>query len=884
MQEFTTPMMKQYQAIKAQYMDCLLFYRMGDFYELFMDDAHVGSQVLNITLTSRPKGKDGRIPMAGVPYHAVDSYLAKLVKAGYKVAICEQVSLPNKHGIIDREVVRIVTPGTVLDEKALERKENNYIVSLTIEDETLAISAADISTGYFAATQLRFTDLKQVIRDELFRLNPSECILSEELYNNPELLKILKSEKGLNIYCFHEWESYADNAKDFLKKHFGIATLASFGLEDKNVSLQTSAALLGYLQNTQKNKISHIKKITSLTTENYLVLDRSTIINLELFSTIREHDTKGSLLHILDQTLTAMGGRLLKQWIRKPLIHKEEVLARHDAVEEILKKRNLRLQLQATLREISDIERILSRLSVNIGNARDLVNLKESLKTILVVKDLIGKNSNERQTLLKHLHEKISPNVNKVIEIIQTNIADDPPIDLKIGRLVKPGINKNLDKLREIVGNCKNWMIALEKQEREKTGIGSLKVRFNKVFGFYIEISKSNLHLIPDNYLRKQTLVNGERFITPELKRQEEIILRAEEEINDLEYKLFLNVLNQVLVHSEDLQEAAQSIAEIDCLINFAHIADKNQYIRPTILYSGEIKITNGRHPVVEKLLEQDSQFVPNGVCLDNINQQLLLLTGPNMAGKSVFIRQIAIVVLMNQIGCFVPAEKAYVSLVDRIFVRSGASDVITSALSTFMVEMVETAHILHHATKNSLIIMDEIGRGTSTYDGISIAWAVAEYLVTNFRQPPKTLFATHYHELQKLEEQYPTNIKNYHMEVINERGEPIFLHTILPGGASHSFGVAVAKLAGVPEPVIKKANEILHALENRHSEKEEQQILPSIYDLASTTFAEKLIHKELDNIDIHQMTPLEALNKLADLKDKLKLLQQNEQLMQQAD
>lgn len=879
MQEFTTPMMKQYQAIKAQYMDCLLFYRMGDFYELFMDDAHIGSQVLNITLTSRPKGKDGRIPMAGVPYHAVDTYLAKLVKAGYKVAICEQVSLPSKYGIVDREVVRIITPGTVLDEKALEKKENNYIVSLIVANETLAISVADISTGYFATSQLPFQNLAQVIRDELFRLNPSECILSEDLYNNPELLKILKSEKGLNIYCFHEWESYADNANEFLKKHFGIATLASFDIEDKPFSQQTSAALLGYLQNTQKNKISHIKKITSLATENYLVLDRSTIINLELFSTIREHDTKGTLLNVLDQTLTAMGGRLLKQWMRKPLTYKEEIIDRHDAVEELLTKRDLRLQLQESLKEITDIERILSRLSVNIGNARDLVNLKESLKTILIVKDLLIRKDVK---LLEKLHEKISPNINKVIEIIETNIVDEPPIDLKIGGLIKPGINKNLDMLRKTVGSCKDWIIELEKQERQKTGIGSLKVRFNKVFGFYIEISKSNLHLLPDNYLRKQTLVNGERFITPELKVQEEIILRAEEEINDLEYTLFLDVLHQILEHIEDLQEAAQSIAAIDCLTNFAYIAEKNQYVRPTILYSGEIKITNGRHPVVEKLLDQDIQFVPNDVCLDNINQQLLLLTGPNMAGKSVFIRQVAVIILMNQIGCFVPAAKAHLSLVDRIFVRSGASDVITSGLSTFMVEMVETAHILHHATKNSLIIMDEIGRGTSTYDGISIAWAVAEYLVTNFRQPPKTLFATHYHELQTLEEQYPTNIKNYHMEVINEHGEPIFLHTILPGGASHSFGVAVAKLAGVPEPVIKKAQEILHSLENRHIEKEEKQT--TIYTLPSTAFAEKLIHKELDNIDIHQMTPLEALNKLAELKDKLKLFQMEKETMMQVD
>src|SRR5258708_7680114 len=653
----------------------------------------------------------------------------------------------------------------------------------------------------------------------------------------------------------------------FLKIHFGIATLASFDIEDKPFSQQTSAALLGYLQNTQKNKISHIKKITSLATENYLVLDRSTIINLELFSTIIEHDTKGTLLNVLDQTLTAMGGRLLKQWMRKPLTYKEEIIDRHDAVEELLTKRDLRLQLQESLKEITDIERILSRLSVNIGNARDLVNLKESLKTILIVKDLLIRKDVK---LLEKLHEKISPNINKVIEIIETNIVDEPPIDLKIGGLIKPGINKNLDMLRKTVGSCKDWIIELEKQERQKTGIGSLKVRFNKVFGFYIEISKSNLHLLPDNYLRKQTLVNGERFITQELKVQEEIILRAEEEINDLEYTLFLDVLHQILEHIEDLQEAAQSIAAIDCLTNFAYIAEKNQYVRPTILYSGEIKITNGRHPVVEKLLDQDIQFVPNNVCLDNINQQLLLLTGPNMAGKSVFIRQVAVIILMNQIGCFVPAAKAHLSLVDRIFVRSGASDVITSGLSTFMVEMVETAHILHHATKNSLIIMDEIGRGTSTYDGISIAWAVAEYLVTKEKEKPKTLFATHYHELQALEEKFPKYISNYHMAVGDDRGEPVFLHTISPGGASHSFGVAVAKLAGIPAPIIKRAKEMLEELEkNRGEQKDaaEEQFIPQPINLA-----DHLIHKELEQLDIARMTPLEALNILAKLKQKLQL------------
>ncbi len=870
MQNFSTPMMKQYMEIKKNYQDCLLFYRMGDFYELFMEDAHIGARILNITLTSKHNGKNGKIPMAGVPYHAVDAYLNKLVKAGYKVAICEQVSLPNKYGLVDREVVRVVTPGTMLDEKALEKKENNYIISLLIEDEILALAIADISTGYFSLTQLPFENLSQVLRDELSRINPSECILPESLYNDPELLKLLKTEKGLSIYCFHEWDVFAQKAEAYLKKHFGVATLAGFAVEDKLLALQAAASLLGYLEETQKTAVSHIKKITIFSSDEYMMLDKSTMINLELFSTIREHDTRGTLLNVLDMTKTAMGGRLLKQWLRKPLLQKSEIGKRHDAVEEFLKNNTARNLLRTRLEEVNDIERILSRLSVHIGNARDIINLKQSLHTILDIKASLKEYE---ASLIQELTEKISQKIKNTIEYIDIYIIDEPPIDLKSGGLIKNGVDKELDTLRHTVSGSKNWIAKLEEDEKERTGISSLKIRFNKVFGFYIEISRSNLHLVPQDYIRKQTLVNGERFITPELKQHEEIILTAEEKINELEYSIFIKVLAQILTQIEMLQEAAQSIAILDCLLNFANLAETEEYVRPKMLYSGEIRIKNGRHPVVEKLLDE-MQFVPNDITLDNINQQLLLITGPNMAGKSVLIRQVALIVLMAQIGCFVPAEQAYISIVDRIFVRSGASDVITSGLSTFMVEMVETAYILHHTTRNSLIIMDEIGRGTSTYDGISIAWAVAEHLVTAINPSPKTLFATHYHELQALEEQYPTKIKNYHMAVANEKGVPVFLYTILPGGASHSFGVAVAKLAGIPFPVIEKALEVLSSLENRQTNQEQKVALSYQEQLPLT---QHLIHKELEQIDIHQMTPLEALNKLAELKDKIKLLQKKD-------
>lgn len=908
-ENFTTPMMKQYVAIKKQYMDCLLFYRMGDFYELFMDDAQVGARVLNITLTSRAKGKDGRIPMAGVPYHAVDAYLNKLVKAGHKVAICEQVSLPSKTGIIDREVVRIVTPGTVLDEKALEKKENNYIVALHVEKDIVALTVADVSTGYFATTQIVSTNPEQTIKNELARIHPAECILRERLYNDPHMLQTLKTEKGINIFPFLDWASYATDAPSVLKKHFGVNTLAGFGISEQTVAQQTAAAMLGYLQQTQKGPVNHIKKIASYSVHDHLVLDRSTIINLELFSTIREHDSKGTVLSVLDHTVTAMGGRLLKQWIRKPLVAKDEIQQRHAAVAVLLQKQSKRNRMREKIKEISDIERLLSRLSVGLGNARDLVNLKNSLVSVIAIKEEMKKCESELITSLANCIQTDSEPADRfrmtlpsVINYIEKNLVSEPPISIREGGMIASGLDEELDRLRDIVGGSRDWLVELEKKEREDTGIASLKVRFNQVFGFYIEVSKSNLAAVPPTYMRKQTLVNAERFITPELKEQEEIILSAEQRMHDIEFALYQKVLQHVLEHVGIIQDAAQSIAAFDCLLNFAHIAEKRNYVQPILQNSGEINIIAGRHPVVETLLE-NTQFVPNDVALDDDNQQLLLITGPNMAGKSVYIRQIAVIVLMAQMGSFVPAEKAEISLVDQIFVRSGASDVITSGLSTFMVEMVETAHILHHATEKSLIIMDEIGRGTSTYDGISIAWAVAEHLVKGLDKAPKTLFATHYHELQVLEEQYPKQIKNYHMAVADDKGEPIFLHTILPGGASHSFGVAVAKLAGIPENVIARANVLLVELEKRSAKDPSSWLVQDQSNLLTDNktdsgqiqnddvfipqqinLADHLIHKELEQMDISQMTPLEALNKLADLKEKLKLFSMEKKKYMEAD
>ncbi|MBI1863199.1 DNA mismatch repair protein MutS, partial [Candidatus Microgenomates bacterium] len=815
MHEFSTPMMRQYHEIKKKYPGCLLFYRMGDFYELFLEDAHIGARVLNITLTGKAGGKDGRIPMAGIPYHAMDSYLAKLVKAGYKVAICEQLSPPNKKGLVERDVIRIVTPGTLLDENALEKKTNNYIVSILIKGSQASLAVADLSTGYFAVSEKQ-GDHQQWLLDELARIGASECILPDVLYNNHEFLKLLKSQQDMNIYSLPRWNEYTEAPDRLLREHFGVKTLAAFGIEHKPLSLQTTAALLGYLQETQKTTVNHIKTIVAYETDAAMVLDKSTTLNLELFSTIREHNTQGSLLSVLDETVTSMGGRLLKMWLKKPLVDDKQIATRHEGVAVFLKEHKKRKEVRASLEEVADIERILSRLSVNIGNARDLVNMQLSLSKILKIKEYIYHEEGLASELCKMVAEHIPSALQQAIQLVTHYLVPEPPIDPKNGGLIVKGVNKELDKLRDIIGSSKQWMESLEITEREATGINTLKIRYNRVFGFYIEISKSNLHLVPQTYTRKQTLVNGERFVTEDLKKHEEIILTAQEKANEIEYELFVKVLTEVLEFTSEIQQAAQAIATLDCIATFAHVSQKYGYVRPVLLNNGEIHITQGRHAVVERLLDNESQFVPNDVSLDTAGEHLLLITGPNMAGKSVFIRQVALIVLMNQIGCFVPVKKAQLSIVDRIFVRSGASDMITSGLSTFMVEMVETAHILNNATEKSLIVMDEIGRGTSTYDGISIAWAVAQYLVTHFSPSPKTLFATHYHELQLLEKEYPNAIKNFHMAVGGDKSTPVFLHTLLAGGASHSFGIVVAQLAGLPSEVIDSAKSMLQSLEKR--------------------------------------------------------------------
>ncbi|MFZ5424577.1 MAG: DNA mismatch repair protein MutS [Patescibacteria group bacterium] len=858
MSDFETPMMVQYKEIKDAYPDCLLFFRLGDFYELFLDDAKVGANVLGITLTSRSRGKDGRIPMAGVPYHAVNSYLSKLVKAGHKVAICEQVGDTKGPDLVKREVVRVVTPGTLIDQNSLDKSKNNYVAALCIANNTMGLSFADVSTGHFHSFEETTNEIQNVLLDHFSKYTPAEILLNDATYNDSKTLKLL-TELGISIYNYASWSNYSSKPEKHLLTHFNLTTLASFGMGNTPLATETASVLLGYLKETQKDKVSHINKINFSPASDYVELGRSTIFNLELFSTIREGEKYGSLIGVLDETLTPMGARLLRKWIARPLTNISSISARQNSVSEFLENRQLRNNLLGVLKEINDIERILSKISVGLGNARDLVNLKDSLIAVLEVKQVLNL---AKSSLNMKLKGSIDSNLQKLVDKIHITIVDEPPIELKQGNLIKPGVSSKLDDLKRGIKTSQEWISSLEEKEKERTGISTLKVGYNKIFGYYIEISKSNLHLVPESYVRKQTLVSAERFITQRLKEEEEQVLAAEDKINDLEYEIFSSVVDNVLNALPAIQVAAEAVAELDCLVNFAVLAKNYNYCKPNISTSGNIKIINGRHPVVERLL-REVPFVPNDVNLNHEDHQLILITGPNMAGKSVYIRQVGLITLMAQMGSFVPADSAEISVVDKIFVRSGASDFITSGLSTFMVEMVETAHILNNSTKNSLILLDEIGRGTTTYDGVSIAWAVAEYLVKNQQPFAKTMFATHYHELQDLAKE-SSLVKNYQVLAKEESGKPIFLHKVAPGGASHSYGVAVAQLAGIPDVVTTRALEILSTLQGKSFEDWLHE------DSIATDNVSNELTAKLSSIDVNTLTPIEALLKLKELKEKL--------------
>ncbi|MCD8484292.1 DNA mismatch repair protein MutS [Candidatus Woesebacteria bacterium] len=868
MPEYVTPLMQQFADLKEKYTDCLVLFRLGDFYELFDEDAKIGAAILDITLTRKSQSKGGDIPMAGVPYHALDSYLYKLVSAGHKVAIAEQVGEVTKGpGLVERKVVRIVTPGTLLEEGSLETKQNSYVMTLTqrqvSETETqIAFALADITTGQLITAQEKCQTPETYLSDIFTMYQPKECVLPDELYNNPKFLETLQRiAPDLNVSPYSAWKQYADTAAKHIRQHFSVKSLKGFDLENKPLAQEVVATLLGYLEYTQQDPVKHIRGIVLHQPQNWVSLDRATITNLELLTTLRDNQKRGSLLHHLDHTQTSMGGRLLRQWLIHPLRRKTDIETRQNVVTFFAEHPKHLTKLQSVLSEVGDIERLLSRLSVGIGNARDMGRLQQSLAQSLEVKKVLD-------TLSSYDWSRFLPAFTTDLQTLNNTIAntllDEPGFDPRQGGIIRAGVSAELDELRAQVEHSQDWMLALEKTEREQTGITNLKIRSNKVFGFYIEVSKSHLTKIPEHYERKQTLVNSERFFTAELKEKEVALFAAEEKSKLIEHEIYLGLVTQVLEHTDALQTLSQVIAELDCLAALAEVALQHRYVAPTLTECREsdaISISAGRHPVVETLLN-DTPFVPNDTQLDP-DHQLHILTGPNMAGKSVYIRQVALITLLAHIGSHVPAEQASISLVDKIFVRSGASDIITAGLSTFMVEMVETAYILRNATPHSLIIMDEIGRGTSTYDGISIAQSVAEYIATQPDFQAKTLFATHYHELQELAKQH-ANIHNFQVAVDEHEDEPVFLHRVLPGGADHSFGVAVAKLAGLPEEVTQKAEKRLQELESDRSGAEHAGS-SSENALQSDTLTAKL-----SRLNIGQLTPLEALNILAEWQKDL--------------
>jgi DNA mismatch repair protein MutS len=869
--DFATPMMQQYLQLKAQHADCLLLFRLGDFYELFLDDARVAARVLGIVLTARARGKDGKIPMAGVPYHAVGSYIAKLIKAGYKVAICDQVSEPTGKGLVDRQVTRIITPGTALDDLSLNAKSNNYLLGLAELKQKLSVVVVEVSTGELRAEQLSFdtkTDRQQLLQTLLSHYQPTEVVLAPKSEHLETVL--LKLQPDLFITHPETWPSDHQGITDQLKQQFKVKSLKTVGLEANSALTQTLAGVLSYVQYTQRSSLAHLHHVLSLELGHYLQLDPSTISNLELLPKSTDRSTDTSLLSLIDTTKTAMGSRLLKRWLLQPLQNVDAIQARHHSVAWLVEWSN-RLLVHQLCASSADIERLLAKAAAGTGTPRQLVELAQSLQIAHQVATHFAPPH-----LPELLKTTLTPLQNStcgtLAKTIATTITTDAPIDPKQGGYILAGVDSELDTLADTIRTNRAWMANLERELRQETGISSLKVRFNKVFGFYIEVSNTNLDKVPDTFIRKQTLVNGERFITPEMKRREEIILTAEEQQQRHCYRIFQELITKVVAAAEPLQHLAHSLATLDCLLSFAHNAIQFRLVTPTMTTTAELDIKDGRHPIVEQLLESGS-FVPNDTLLNTNNNQVMLITGPNMAGKSVYMRQVALIVLLAHIGSFVPATKATIGIVDRIFVRSGAGDQIAQGLSTFMVEMVETAFILRYLTEKSLIIMDEIGRGTSTYDGISIAQAIAAYLVDEHNPHPKTLFATHYHELQSLSETYPDRIHNYHLAVTGDQHQPVFLYTLKEGGASSSFGIAVARLAGLPPAVTNQAALFLAALEQHHhhtvAQPSLQQKEHSTSDYSSsvpTTVIETLTQLSLD-----QTTPLEALNILAGLKQQLR-------------
>ena len=866
-----SPMMQNYLEKKAEYQDSILFYRLGDFYEMFYEDAILASRELEITLTGRACGTEEKAPMCGVPFHAAENYIARLIAKGHKVAICEQLEDPKQtKGIVKRDVVRVVTPGTVIENNMLEEKKNNYIMSIRKKGIHYGIAICDVSTGDFYATEIKFTENNfEKLLDEYARFTPSEIVVNPAMAATEKEIAILKDRSGTFVTVRKE-EIFEENT-ELIQLQYKIVD--GFEKEKKITSeilaISSVNGLLNYLQETQKMKLEHINQLKLYEVKKYMSLDISARRNLELTERMRDKSKMGTLMWVLDKTSTSMGGRLLRRWINDPLLDINEIKARNSAVKELKENLIFRGDISDILNKVYDIERLAGKISYGNANGRDLISLKNSLLHMPDLKKVLNQANSE---LLKKLNHHLDE-LTDLVKLIDEAIVDEPPISIKEGGIIKLGYKEEIDAYKKASVEGKQWILDLEAKERKNSGIKNLKIGYTKVFGYYIEITKSFLNQVPENYIRKQTLTNAERFVTQELKDMENKILGAEEKAIQYEYQEFVKIREEIAKNIERLQKTANAIANIDVLTSFAIVAEDNNYVCPQMDDSKIIEIENGRHPVVEKMIDCGS-FVPNDTKLDIQNNKVAIITGPNMAGKSTYMRQVALICLMAQIGSFIPASKAQIGVVDKIFTRVGASDDLSMGQSTFMVEMSEVANILKDATPNSLVVLDEIGRGTSTYDGVSIAWAVAEYIATKIGC--KTLFATHYHELVQLEEKI-AGIKNYSVAV-KEKGEDIiFLRKIMEGGTDESYGIHVAKLAGVPNDVVKRANKILNSLEKaglKIKETKEKKQVEGQMDLYNLQFAD-LAH-ELDKIDLNELTPIEALNILVKLKRKNSRIERN--------
>ncbi len=857
-----TPMVAQYQSIKEQYPDVILMFRMGDFYEMFGDDAITASRELEIVLTSRSQGYAADVPMCGMPYHAVDRYVARLISKGYRVAICDQLEDPKKtKKIVKRGVTRVVTPGTILEDGMLNAKANNYLLAISSEPDTYGVAVVDISTGEFAVTEIDGRETASKLLEELGRLAPAEVLLKEI---DVDLTDPIRRTTGATITRYEDNSIYRKAPKTALCEHFHTDSLRGFGAEDLRPGLDAAAIVLDYLKQTNAGALQSVTSLTTYSTSGFMVLDAAARRNLELTHSMSA-DTRGaSLLSIIDKTRTAMGGRLLRKWLDQPLLDVKRINRRLDAVEELFNDALMRGELRGILGGIQDLERLMSRIVSESANARDLVGLAQSLKRLPQLSGTIASVNSERLNTIAVAIEFLDP----VVELVEHAIVEEPPIVLRDGGIIAKGYNEDLDVLRSASTDGKAWMASLEAEEREKTGIRNLKVGYNSVFGYYLEVTKSNLHLVPEDYIRKQTTTNAERFITPALKEMEAKVLGADEKAAELEYQIFCEVRGKVADEAVRVGKVAKAVAELDVLAGLSEIASSKGFVKPTVNDGEEIRIKNGRHPVVEHFIAE--QFVPNDAIINSTTDQLLIITGPNMAGKSTYLRQVALVVLLAQMGSYVPADEATIGVVDRIFTRVGAHDELASGQSTFMVEMNETANILNNATRSSLIVLDEIGRGTSTYDGLSIAWAVAEEIN---RLGAKTLFATHYHHLNELEGKLK-GVKNYRIAVREEKDRIVWLRKIMPGGTDRSYGVEVARLAGLPSEVIDRASEILKDLESNGTGKatgKGAKIKAKTETLQMTLFeGEKHpVIEELERIDTSVMSPIEAMNKLYELQKK---------------